>query len=69
MTPPPGGVIFGPMGIISTNLAKVHSEDSRHCGFRQEIVIPTLFQKSEGDIVIASVRPSVRSSVRYAVTS
>ena len=31
--------------------------------------IPTLFRKSVGDIVIASVRPSVRQSVRYVISS
>ena len=33
------------------------------------IFIPTLFRKSVGDIVIASVRLSVRPSFRYAISS
>ena len=38
-------------------------------GLAIENIYPHAFFKSEGDIVIASVRLSVRPSVRYAISS
>ena len=62
-------VILGSVSDLITVIFPSGVRNLLRQSFKEVFIIPTLFRKSVGDIVITSVRLSVRPSVRYVISS